>query len=151
MGFWTKKEHTHIDRNENRQITRITRSGDIKEGQIGPLQEDTKSLIRHYKGSHPGLWQNIKSDLQERAWDARGQRNREKTAYKDAYQEGRVKRATKQGFSRGFGQINRPIPRRPQRQATKIVYVKQHKKRSTYKTRAPEFVFDPWKGHLVRR
>jgi len=155
MSFWTKKEHIHVERDDSGKVIRMTSSTDRDERTIRPLTDETKSLIRHYKGSHPGMWTNIKSDLQERSWDARGQRNREETAYHEAYQEGRVKRATKQGFNRGMGQIDRPIPRRPQRQQTKIVYVnrQQKKRHKTIKRVDPyaNLVFDPWKGHLVRR
>ena len=114
MGFFTKKEHTHVIRDEHGNVIKLERDN------------ETEHLINEYREHHPTKLQQLKTNLNERRFEHQMQRANEKQAYNKAYHQARVERHTqlgRQAGSRTSGdRLERFVmgpPRRPQ----KIVHV----------------------------
>lgn len=111
LDRFKKEEHTHFERDTTGRVTHVYYNGE--EG------KSSDELLREYKEKHPGKLRvfasNIKKEYRENAQDRSITRAKEKEAFKEGFERGRVKRAGERGFARGLG----PMPvQRPN-----IVYV----------------------------
>jgi hypothetical protein len=147
MGWldrFRKEEHTHFDRDNSGRVTHTYHAGE--EG------KSSDQLLREYKETSPGRMKsfasNVSREFREHNQDRAITRAKEKEAFKEGFERGRVKRASEHGFARGFG----PMPR----QQPRIVYVqkqghKHSKKKHTVQHRQPEMVFDMMLGRYVNK
>ena len=124
LDRFRKEEHTHFERDNSGRVTHTYHNG--VEG------KSSDQLLHEYKEKNPGKLRvfasNIKNEYRENAQDRSITRAKEKEAFKEGFDRGRVKRAGERGFARGLG----PMP--PQR--PNIVYTqpprhkgKKHKQR----------------------
>jgi|WetSurMetagenome_2_1015567.scaffolds.fasta_scaffold468400_3 hypothetical protein len=135
LDRFRKEEHTHFERNDNGRVTHVYHNGE--EG------KSSDQLLHEYKEKNPGKLRvfasNIKREYTEHSQDRMITHAKEKEAFKEGFERGRVKRAGERGFARGFG----PMPI----QQPKIVYVhqqkhkqgKKHKQRQQHRQREPQF------------
>lgn len=142
MGWldrFRKEEHTHFDRDNSGRVTHTYHDGE--EG------KSSDQLLREYKETNPGRMKsfasNVSREFREHNQDRAITRAKEKEAFKEGFERGRVKRASEHGFARGFG----PMPM----QQPKIVYVPQHphhkkSKKHKQQKRQREPVYDMMTG-----
>jgi len=157
MGFFTKREHTHVVRDEHGNVIRMERNGDTSG------MKTTDQLMSEYREKKPSRLQQFKTSVRERQFEHNMQRANEKEAYQKAYHKARIERHTqlgRQAGSRTTGdRLERFISGPPRRQQPHVVhhyhnapprYNKQPKKKHhpQQKRRQNPFsnldVFDNW-------
>ena len=86
MGLFTKKTRTHFERDEAGNVTSMTRNGEPYD----PRMKTSEQLEREHRTTHPTRWDKY-----------RERRTREREAYREGWEEARMKRITQGGRRAG--------------------------------------------------
>ena len=89
MGWFSRSSHTHFERNQAGKVTGVFR--------------DTNSLEDEYRSSHPTAWSKLKTGVKQNIHDFNTQKRAERKAYKESYNEARIRRMRVEGRNRAFG------------------------------------------------
>ena len=89
MGLFSRSSHTHFERNQAGKVTGVFR--------------DTNSLEDEYRSRHPTAWSKLKAGVKQNIHDFNTQKRAERKAYKESYNEARIRRMRVEGRNRAFG------------------------------------------------